>query len=386
MNRISRMSLKSALFWITAAYLIVGIVFGALSFWGCLELQDYYAVPPYVQIQMDENDQASLHYTTEDPSSGNPSIVSALMILQFALPIFFIVLALILADITFYRIKLKKPIKTLRYGAERIQQQDLDFTVDACGEDELGLLCKAFETMRRALLDNNRRQWQMMEERKRLNAAFAHDLRNPITVIKGSARILKKNLNRETPDMKQMKETAEFIAQYANRLEAYTEAMTQAQKLEDLSCFREEINFQEIASRMEQGISLLCAGTKKQYLFSCEKKNIPVWADQQILQNTAENLVNNALRFADLKISVSLEYREDKILLCVSDDGPGFSQQILQKGASPFLRDDTAEHSEHFGMGLYICRLLCEKHGGTLTLKNTSYGAEAEAVFSCGKP
>jgi two-component system, OmpR family, lantibiotic biosynthesis sensor histidine kinase NisK/SpaK len=68
-------------------------------------------------------------------------------------------------------------------------------------------------------------------------------------------------------------------------------------------------------------------------------------------------------------------------VLTVSDDGPGFSPVILQKGATPFLRDDLTGNQEHFGMGLYVCRMLCEKHGGNLTLNNIANGAKAVAEF-----
>ena len=72
---------------------------------------------------------------------------------------------------------------------------------------------------------------------------------------------------------------------------------------------------------------------------------------------------------------------DKKIVLCVSDDGSGFSSTILNRGASPFLRDDNSEHGQNLGMGLYICRLLCEKHGGALTLENHHNGAKVTATF-----
>lgn len=64
---------------------------------------------------------------------------------------------------------------------------DLDFALHTASADELGRLCSAFEAMRRALLESNRRLWRQAEDRQRLNAAFAHDLRNPVTVLKGCA-------------------------------------------------------------------------------------------------------------------------------------------------------------------------------------------------------
>lgn len=59
----------------------------------------------------------------------------------------------------------------------------------------MGALCASFEEMRRALWENNRVMWRQMEERKRLNAAFAHDLRTPLTVLRGYAGMLLHDLS-----------------------------------------------------------------------------------------------------------------------------------------------------------------------------------------------
>lgn len=65
--------------------------------------------------------------------------------------------------------------------------------------------------------------------------------------------------------------------------------------------------------------------------------------------------------------------------------GPGFSEYILREGTKPFLRGDAEEKSNHFGMGLYICRLMCEKHGGGLKLENNIAGARADAIIFCSR-
>ena len=94
------------------------------------------------------------------------------------------------AALLFYRNKLKRPLAELRLASEKISQNDLDFTVTAHSRDELGQLCASFETMRAALAQNFSEMWRQMEERKRLNAAFAHDLRTPLTVLKGYNEML----------------------------------------------------------------------------------------------------------------------------------------------------------------------------------------------------
>lgn len=84
---------------------------------------------------------------------------------------------IIAAALLFYRNRLKKPLVELRTASEKIANNDLDFSIDYDNNDELGQLCASFEIMRTTLADNFSKMWRQVEERKALNAAFAHDLR-----------------------------------------------------------------------------------------------------------------------------------------------------------------------------------------------------------------
>ena len=102
----------------------------------------------------------------------------------------------------------------------------------------------------------------------------------------------------------------------------------------------------------------------------------------------AENLLSNALRYADKKIEVLLEAEREEgpLRLYVKDDGRGFSKEELTKAVSPYYREkteDDGQDSSHFGIGLSISALL-KKHGGELELANSIHGgAIVCAVFSC---
>ena len=285
----------------------------------------------------------------------------------------------IIAAAVFYHIKLKAPMSQLAMGAKRIMENDLDFSIKVNSKDELGQLCNSFELMRTELAKSNRTLWQQMEERKRLNAAFAHDLRNPVTVLKGSAMILQKGL--EQDNLKNAEESIALITQYSARIERYIQAMTSVQKLEDLWFAPKKDDWFSLAKSLKNSLSILGTNAGKRIEFISSGENNPIYVDGYIVHNVAENIVSNALRYAEDSIVANMSCDSEKITISVSDDGPGFSSAVLKKGASPFLRDDTALQGEHFGMGLYICRLLCEKHGGSLTLENHTGGAKTTAEF-----
>ena len=94
-------------------------------------------------------------------------------------------LCILAAAFLFYRNKLKRPLAELREASEKIAKSDLDFSIAYDSKDELGELVASFEIMRTTLANNFSEMWRQVEERKALNAAFAHDLRTPLTVLKG---------------------------------------------------------------------------------------------------------------------------------------------------------------------------------------------------------
>ena len=99
-----------------------------------------------------------------------------------------------------------------------------------------GQLCNAFESMRCELVKSNKELWRQAEERKRLNAAFSHDLRNPVTVLKGSVKLLKKGLIDGKLASSKIDDTLSLIEEYSGRIENYIETMSSTQRLEEINC------------------------------------------------------------------------------------------------------------------------------------------------------
>ena len=102
--------------------------------------------------------------------------------------------------------------------------------------------------------------------------------------------------------------------------------------------------------------------------------------DTAIVMRVYENLLANAVRFAKKKIKVSAESRDGYLYLTVSDDGSGFAGKDLENATKPFYKTVRETDNEHFGMGLNICKILCEKHGGYIRLSNRD-GAVVTAAF-----
>lgn len=305
----------------------------------------------------------------ETPTVSQQRILSVLGFIQIVSCIVLPMGGLALSGVLYYNIKLKQPIAVLLNGITRIQNNDLNFSLPVSSNDEMGQLCAAFEGMRSELLNSNRLLWQQAEERKRLNAAFAHNLRNPITVLKGTVKLLQQGI--------QDKQTIDRLDSYTLRIEQYVEAMSSVQKLEQLSLQPKEIELSILRSELQETAKLL-ALSKKVSLSTPSIGRVVV--DHGLFLTVAENLIGNAARFAENEVSIQIVLQRDALHLIISDDGPGYPSSITQNGPKPF--ETMSSSSSHFGMGLYSSKLLCEKHGGSLILENCSGGgASATAIF-----
>ena len=98
----------------------------------------------------------------------------------------------------FYKNKLKRPIEELEQASKMIAKNHLDFHITYDNKDEMGVLCMEFERMRGQLVRNNRTLWRTIEEEKILRAAIAHDLRSPLSVLKGYQEMLMEYLDRKS--------------------------------------------------------------------------------------------------------------------------------------------------------------------------------------------
>ncbi len=290
------------------------------------------------------------------------------------LPVNFIICT-VLAGLLFYRNCLKTPLRILKNASERIAASDLDFKVEYSRKNEMGTLCDSFETMRLALVDNNTQMWRAMEERRRMSAVFAHDLRTPLTVLHGYCEILTKYARNDEYSYEQVVNTAKTMSRSVERLERYVAVVSELRKIEDSTCFPVECDGGELCEELRSGAQILC-GEKLELVFSGKMHN-RVFIDKALAMRVFENMASNAVRFATSKIWVKIKQESDIITLRIENDGQLFTKEQLSRALMPYY--STGEGEEHFGLGLSICKALCENHGGSVKVFNSNGRAVTSA-------
>ncbi len=323
-------------------------------------------------FQMDENtgnyilDIDNNNITWQPLSRWDTVVYYGSYAAMIGLPVFYITVGIGAAAAIYYRKKLREPIAQLQNGVERIQEDNLDFHIEYDGNDELGRLCCSMEKMRRKLRQKHKALWESLEQRKLLNASVSHDLRTPITVLKGYLDYLEKNIPQDKLTEDMLFDTVSSMQGAVNRLELYVESVRDIEKIENIEIEKRSENVKLLWNELRSNVRQLAGN--KEIILSNDITVDKIQIDKGVFFRILENLLQNALRYAEKQVSINLSREKDFLTLTVKDDGKGFSAADLEKATTVFYSND--KEKQHFGIGLSVCKILCEKHGGLLYVGN----------------
>lgn len=295
-------------------------------------------------------------------------IDSALGSLNIAIIPIVLSISMICCVTFFYKKKLSKPIKLLTNAYHKIEANDLDFTLSYPLNDEMGKLCHAFEKMKDCLSKNNETMFRQFAEQRRLNAAFSHDLRTPLTLLKGHATMLLSFIPKGLVSQQEILDEISVMSKNISRLEKYVNAMTNLYRLEDIDIPRQQITFHSLIDNFNNTAEALCYD--KHFSITTSGNNITLFINLDTVMQIYENLLSNSIRYAKSDIAISVVIENDNLVISVSDDGCGFKNIDIEKATLPFYKSSKDIATEHLGLGLNISKILSERHGGNIQIAN----------------
>lgn len=378
MGKVKTKSLKLSM---TITFLIticIIAVMSALTIFAANKLQQELLKKQYLMISSPDFriDESTGNYvfdidkntiTWQPFSTGDAVAYYGSYVAMIGLPVLFITIGIGVAATIYYQKKLKIPIAQLQNGVEKIQEDNLDFHVEYNEDDELGELCCSMEKMRSELWQKQKALWESLEQRKLLNASVAHDIRTPITVLKGYLDYLEKMIPQDKLTEDMLLDTVSSMQGAVNRLEQYVDCVRDVEKIENIEIEKRPENVKRLLDEIRSNVQQL--ETNKEILISSNIMTMDeVRLDKSVLFRIFENLLQNALRYAKKQVRINISQKKDFLILTVEDDGNGFAGKDLEKAATVFYSSD--KEGQHFGIGLSICRILCEKHGGLLSISN----------------
>ena len=271
-----------------------------------------------------------------------------------------------------------RPINKLRLATNNIKNGNLDFDMDVEGNNEFAELCKDFDNMRKRLKYNAEENVRRDSESKELISNISHDLKTPITAIKGYVEGI----------MDGVADTDEKMDRYIRTI--YTKACDMDNLINELTFYAkvdsDKINYNFIKLNLteyfndcidEIGVDLESRNIELKYINELDKETAIV-ADPEQFKRVINNIINNSMKYMEINngvVEVHLYNEGDDVHIDISDNGKGISQKDIGHIFDRFYRSDTSRNSRTggSGIGLSIVKKIIIDHGGSITAESIPY-------------
>ncbi|MFJ5562227.1 sensor histidine kinase [Lysinibacillus xylanilyticus] len=342
----------------------------AFKAWAAMKKEQAQGINQFYSFIERENEICILrYYLVPQYSSGilrkyipNPQLLDILLFI-----IGVVTLATVLA-IHFGR-NLKKKMFGLQEAIEKIQNQNLDFTINTSGIREIDEISISLEHMREALNSSLKQQWESEQTRREQISALAHDLKTPLTIVRGNAELLQ-----DTNQDDIQREYNDYILKNTMEIEKFTKELIDLSKMEK-NIVREKTNVKTDAFMIEVEDQMRALSLEKKLQVDVQKEMLPtlILIDEERFYRAILNVIANAVEHApeNGKVTLTVQGAADIIQFTVVDSGCGFSPRDLNEATKQFYRGDLSRNAgNHHGMGLYIAQSIVQSHDGTLLIAN----------------
>ncbi|MCR4590586.1 MAG: HAMP domain-containing histidine kinase [Lachnospiraceae bacterium] len=319
-----------------------------------------------------------LDYITEEPDFKDLAIKLALVI----------IVILILTGITLvsfiYR-EIALPVGELSEGTRRIAEGDLDFEIRVPDvDDTMAELCRSFEYMRKKLKESTDRTLENESENRKLISNITHDLKTPVTSIKGYAEGLLDGVA-DTPEKQQ-----KYLRTIYNKANDMDRLINELTFYSGIDADRIPYNFARIniceyfddcVDEIGMDLESSNIGLKYEKEIDCDTLII---ADPEQLKKVVNNIIGNSVKYMDKEkgqISIRLKDEEEAVQIQIEDNGKGIDGKDVPYIFDRFFRADTSRNSSKggSGIGLSIVKKIVEDHGGRIWAQ--SHPGEGTTIF-----
>ena len=280
---------------------------------------------------------------------------------------------------------MRNKLSLLNETTEEIRNQNLEFEKGHSDIREVEEVLDSLFQMKEALKDSLHRQWDLEKSRREQIAALAHDIKTPLTVIRGNAELLAEGELAE-----EEKEYDRDILQSVEIMEGYLGMLHELLQADrnGIEAGNRRIPCEALAGKMEQQARLLASARKCKVIFDREELQGEVQGNESQMIRAFQNIVSNALDHSPpgkairIRISNREEQGEMYLAAVVMDEGPGFSAEDLKHAAERFYRGDKSRSSQvHYGIGLHTAREFIKAQGGYLALENREEGGGRVTLY-----
>ena len=264
-----------------------------------------------------------------------------------------------------------QPLGKMQLAAKNIKEGNLDFELNPTSDDELGQLCRDLEDMRKRLKDNVEEKIKYDKENKELISNISHDLKTPVTTIKGYAEGIMDGVA-DTPE--KMERYIRTIYNKATEMNTLINELTLYTKI-DTNRIPYNFNTLSVNAYFDDCAEDLAVEMESRNVefgyFNYVADNVKIIADAEQIKRVVHNIVNNSLKYMDKpkgKINLRVKDVGDFVQVELEDNGKGIAAKDLPNIFDRFYRTDASRNSSKggSGIGLSIVKKIIEDHGGKI--------------------
>ena len=276
-----------------------------------------------------------------------------------------------------------KQLVPMLEASDKIAKQELNFEVGSSNIKEFSDVLNSLEKMKIALSDSLRENWLQEENKRSQISALTHDLKTPISIVKGNAELLK-----DTNLSEEQKTYVDFIIKNSNRISDYSITLMDMNKSEQFSNFElKKVQVTKVVEKIKELAKEITSVNKLMLSETINFEDRILMIDIKLFERVIQNILSNAVQYAPERsvIELTLITTNSKLEISISDQGKGFSEEDLEHGMEQFYRGDKSRHSSiNYGFGLYTSAQIIALHNGKIFLKNNL--SEAGAVVMVELP
>ena len=265
--------------------------------------------------------------------------------------------------------KISKELNPLIEASEEIGKQNLDFQVKRSNIKEFNAILESLEKMKVGLSESLRTNWREEEKKRNQISALSHDIKTPLSIIKGNSELLG-----ETNLTEEQQTYLNYIRKNTSRIDKYIETLMLVNKSNQAN----ELNFNEIRAKefVEHIEKLAKEFTSTYKLNLLEDINYDddfLIVDLKNFERAFLNILSNAEEHSSKSSTIKLIIcsKADELKISILDQGHGFIGEDLLYAKDQFYQGDKSRHSkENYGIGLFVAEQIIRMHGGNLVLEN----------------
>ena len=272
---------------------------------------------------------------------------------------------------------LKKEIHKIATANDNISRMDLDYEREYSKYKEIDGVLVSIDVLAENLKKSLGDQWDMQIKQKELVEQLTHDIRTPITLIKGNLELLKE----EHPGL-----SSDRFADISNGIDRLEKYIDKLKKISYTMEGRKDVVSNEVILYWIEIMSGICRlnGLNLEVIKS-DCSNIKL--DKEEVAAALQNIVTNAVEYSKKGSKITVEFKDEseEFILTVRDEGTGFDKDLLPLLTEKFISGKVKDKSYKHGLGLWVVKNIVSANNGNLYLKNytgVTAGAEVKMVFN----